>query len=216
MIALEPPVLDHIVYAVPKLEVGVRSVAEQFGLQPVPGGSHQGYGTANALIALGEDCYLEIIGPDPDQPKPPRPRPFGIDGLEAPRLVTWAVRTADLEGRVTAARAAGYDPGIIVPMARLANDGTRLEWRLAVPESMGGPMFGDGLVPFLIDWGGTPHPAAGMEQRCSLIELRGTHPDPASIQASLAALGVELQVAGGDHPALVAIIEAPGGLFELA
>ena len=43
--------------------------------------------------------YLEIIGPDPDQPQPVGGRWFGIDRLTAPRIVTWAIRTADIDAR---------------------------------------------------------------------------------------------------------------------
>jgi hypothetical protein len=62
-------------------------------------------GTANFLIGLGAAAYL--IGPDPDQPQPVGGRWFGIDRLTAPRIVTWAIRTADIDGSVAAARALG-------------------------------------------------------------------------------------------------------------
>ena len=43
------------------------------------GGSHPGLGTHNALLSLGDESYLEIIAPDPTQPKPDHPRIFGLD-----------------------------------------------------------------------------------------------------------------------------------------
>ena len=54
-------------------------------------------GTRNALLSLGPGTYLEIIGPDPEQPTPAQPRPFGIDDLKEPRLVTWAAKGKELE-----------------------------------------------------------------------------------------------------------------------
>jgi hypothetical protein len=58
--------MDHIVYAVPhRLTQAVAWFAGRTGVQPVPGGSHQGMGTANFLIGLAPGAYLEIIGPDP-------------------------------------------------------------------------------------------------------------------------------------------------------
>ena len=57
------------------------------------GGSHPGRGTRNTLLALGARCYLEILGPDPAQPPPERPRTRGIDQLLAARLVGWASAT---------------------------------------------------------------------------------------------------------------------------
>jgi hypothetical protein len=59
-------------------------------------------GTANFLVGLGASAYLEIIGPDPDQPQPVGGRWLGIDRLTAPRIVTWAIRTADIDGSVAA------------------------------------------------------------------------------------------------------------------
>jgi integrase len=46
-------------------------------------------GTANFLIGLGAGAYLEIIGPDPDQPQPVGGRWFGIDRLTAPRIAAF-------------------------------------------------------------------------------------------------------------------------------
>ena len=39
----------------------------------------------------------------------------------------------------------------------------------------------DGLVPFLIDWKDSPHPSASTPQGCTLVSLRGEHPDPAAV-----------------------------------
>ncbi|MEE9279643.1 MAG: hypothetical protein V3V67_05670 [Myxococcota bacterium] len=70
-------------------------------------------------------------------------------------------------------------------------------------------------MPFLIDWGTCPHPALSRAVGCSLVELRGEHPDPAAIQKLLAALGVELEVRPGPTAALVATLDAPSGRVEL-
>ena len=66
--------LDHLVLAVPSLADGVAGFQRRTGVRPVKGGSHTSLGTANYLVGLSDAAYLEIIGPDPDQPDPGRPR----------------------------------------------------------------------------------------------------------------------------------------------
>jgi hypothetical protein len=201
--------IDHLVYAVPDLDAAVADLAARWGVQATPGGSHPGRGTRNALIALGNDAYLEVIGPDPDQLPPPGPLAFGIDRARPPRLATWAAKAPDIEQRVAAARAAGYDPGDVLPRSRATPDGTLLEWRLTRSGN------GDGLVPFLIDWGTTRHPSTTSAGGCTLVEFRAEHPDPDAIRRMLAAIGVDLPVTGGPAPALAAVIDTPKGRAEL-
>ncbi len=97
---MQSPALDHLVYAAPDLEAAVDDLERRFGVRAVPGGSHPGRGTRNALIGLGEGAYLEILAPDPDQPLPDGPRWLGADASAGPRLTSWAVRTSDLAGIV--------------------------------------------------------------------------------------------------------------------
>ncbi len=209
--------VDHLVYAVPDLDRGTEAVSQLLGVTPTLGGSHKGFGTANMLIALGSRCYLEIIGPDPAQKTHTGGRPFGVDLVDDQKLVTWAVREAKLEDRVVSARAAGYDAGSIIAMSRSRPDGSRLSWRLAIAESAlaGGLLPGDGLVPFLIDWGDSPHPAGQMPQECSLVSLRAEHPEPRFLEPLLEALNVRLDVTLGPSEQLIAVIDSPQGRVEL-
>ena len=126
--------IDHLVYATVHLAQTVNELNSRFGVTLTPGGQHVGLGTRNFLADLGDSRYLEVIGPDPEQPAPNQPRPFGIDDLAEPRLVTWAARVSDLDEAVRRARAAGYDPGPIVSMSRDSGDGVPLHWRMTLSE----------------------------------------------------------------------------------
>ena len=205
------PVLDHLVLAAPDLGAAVRAFAERTGVEPARGGSHVGLGTANYLVDLGAGGYLEIIGPDPEAPDPEAPRPFGIDELTDARLVAWAVRTDDIEALVAQARDGGYDPGEPRAMSRRTADGELLEWRLTSLRAD----YGDGLVPFLIDWGESAHPTSRGLPSAPLRDLHGTHPDPASVRPALVAMRVDLRIRIGEVAALTAVVDGAAGPVEL-
>ncbi len=202
--------IDHLVYAVPDLERAVKRLYTLLGIRATPGGAHPGWGTRNALIALGESTYLEIIGPDPDQSLPSADLRFGIGDLDQPALVSWAVKTAELERLVEDAQLRGLALGPVSEGKRKQTNGTLLSWRLTAPCPSPG-----GLVPFFIDWGQTTSPAQGAAKGCSLRELRGIHPVPEEIRLKLTGLGLDLPISRGSVPGLVAILDTPLGRVEL-
>ena len=155
--------------------------------------------------------YLELIGRDPSQAPPSGPRWLGLDDLTTPRLITWAVKGVDLEHRADVARRAGLELGEVRSGQRQQSDGQMLSWRLTYPDMR----HGDGLVPFLIDWGGSPHPAEHAPGGAELVELRAEHPEPAMISQLLRHLGIELRVSRGPARALIATLETPHGRVEL-
>jgi len=205
---------DHLVYAVPDLASALDELEQRWGVRPAWGGQHA-TGTHNALLALGDDRYLEIIARDPAQADHSQAY-FGLDAPpSAPSLRTWAVRVPDLQAAVDRAAAQGYLPGAIRDGSRLRPDGLRLSWRNTLWAGPWPPA-GDGLVPFLIQWGeGAPHPAGDAPAGCWLIRLGAEHPQPDLLRAMLAAVDVDLPVTGGPAPALAAEIETPRGRIVL-
>jgi hypothetical protein len=162
-------------------------------------------------LSLGGATYLEIIGPDPAQPEPVGPRPFGIDALSAPSLVAWCVRPSlPLAEVVAAAHAAGIDFGAVAPMSRRRPDGVLLEWDLTFPQ-LDGP-FGRAL-PFLIDWGESPHPTDTLLRGVRLVELDIVCPEPDSLRRALDIVGLSAgcQVRQGLRVALAARLATPRG-----
>lgn len=209
----EAPILskiDHLVFATPNLAAGVEQVEKLLGVKAVPGGQHPGAGTRNALIRLGEVTYLEIIGPDPDQPRPAMSRRFGIDDLKTSRLVTWAAKNTDLDALVQVAKQHGVDLGRVLAGSRRRPDGVLLAWKTVSPA-----LNADGIIPFFIDWGTTPHPASSLPKSCTLIGLRAEHPNADRVRAELSSLGVNIRVDARSAPALIATIHTPHGDVEL-
>lgn len=203
--------LDHLVLASPD-PLATRSwLADATGVELGAGGPHVGLGTTNWLGTLagapGGGAYLELIGPDPEQPDPEAPRPFGIDDLTEARLVTWCSRQPDLAA--LPARLAGTvevtEPS---PMQRQAPAGL-LSWELAFPADDEG-----GVVPFFIDWLDSPHPSTVVTPGLTLESFALVHPEPDRIGALLAALGETIEVEEG-APGVRARLRGPAGVADL-
>jgi hypothetical protein len=203
--------LDHLVYATPDLQLGIEAIEKQLGVKATTGGQHPGLGTRNALVALGPTSYLEIIGPDPEQPRPGGPRRFGIDDLKSPRIVRWVVKSSELAAVKARADKAGVTLGAVASGSRKRPDGVVLSWRYTDPATV----VANGLVPFFIDWGTSPHPALTATKGATLVQLRAEHPDAPNVQKMLDQLGLDLRVSQASASAIIATIDSPRGRVEL-
>jgi len=205
-----PPV-DHLIYSVPDLETGIVAMEGLMGVRAQMGGQHPGRGSHNALIGLGEGMYLEIVAPDLTQPRPSRPRWFSLDTIASPRLVTWAMKSSHLQQRWQKAFMNGATFGSISAGARTRMDGSMLSWEFTDPETV----LCDGLVPFLIDWGDSAHPADSAPLGAKLLSIRAEHPDPDGVREILRTIDGTLTVTQASTPALIARIHTSRGEREL-
>ena len=203
--------IDHLVYATPDLEATLADVEHRLGTRPSEGGRHPGRGTRNFLVAIGPSSYLEILGPDRDQPEPAGPRWLRIDELSEARLVRWAANGADLPTLASEAARKGVDLGAVTSGARTRPDGVALSWRYTDPLTI----VEGCVVPFFIDWGVSPHPAGTSAPGPPIVDLRAEHPDPAHARRTLQALGLPLAVSRGAEPALIATFRTATGDVEL-
>ena len=90
--------LDHLVVVARTLEEGTTYVEAVLGVEMSAGGKHPYMGTHNRLLSLGTDVFLEVIAIDPDAPKPPHRRWFGLDAYDgAPRMMNWVCQTDDID-----------------------------------------------------------------------------------------------------------------------
>ncbi len=199
--------LDHLLLGTADLSQGVAWVAERIGVEAVFGGRHEDLGTANYLLSLGPDVYLEILGPDPESPPRQASLPFGIESLAEPRLVTWAARRSNLRALAASTASRGVSLGEVRSGSRIRPAGAELRWEItdltAFPH--------DGIVPFFIDWGTTPHPARTAPPGGRLLSLRAEHPNASAVSSTLRALSLNLEVDEGPEPALVARIRTLSG-----
>lgn len=203
--------IDHLVFATSDLQRGIERIEALLGLATSPGGSHPGMGTRNALLSLGPKCYLEIIGPDPDQTDFHGERIFGIDTIETAALVHWCVRREGLSSFVQQMKLKGIALSDVMPMSRITANGNRLDWELAFPIS-----FGEGCaLPFFINWGASPHPASEMPSGAELIRFEIRHPDAANINDQLKVLSIDPCAVEDSLPRHRAIIRCPRGEVDL-
>ncbi|MCP3936488.1 MAG: VOC family protein [Actinomycetia bacterium] len=202
-------VVDHLVYRAEDLGRGGAFLSTLTGVSPAKGGPHPGVGTHNSLLSLGEETYLEIIAPDPNQPEPLYPRPFGVAPGTPPLLVTFAVHPGPnetLESLCQSMIDSGFDPGPNLAMSRVTPQGETLNWRLTVAP--------DGPVPFVIDWGDTMNPGAITPKGCSLAELHCSWPDPEQLRALHDCLGINSLILKGE-PSIIAVLDTPHGPVDL-
>lgn len=197
--------LDHLMYAVPDLELGMQQIHELTGIEPVMGGSHPGVGTRNALLSFSADQYLEIIAPDPEQ------NLAGTTGELLARnpnsgLRAWAVASDDLAAVRDAAATQNVAARDIINMARTTPDGVALAWQLL--------FLNEPHWPFFIDWQNSPHPALTAPQGCQLSNFVVTTPDPQQYAALLAKLDLQVEVKEGTF-GFSAKLTTPNGVVEL-
>ncbi|MFM2070514.1 MAG: hypothetical protein RLZZ623_777 [Actinomycetota bacterium] len=207
--------IDHVVLATDNLERTVTSLRTRLGVVPVPGGSHVGMGTRNELLGLGGGAYLEVVGPDHGQPTPTAPRPFGIDDIAGEAIVAWCARPArSLETVVHDLSVAGHQAGPISAMSRRRPDGLLLSWRLTFPQPHA-PL--GSVMPFLIDWGSSDHPATTLPADVGLQRLILGTPHPSELGAMLAAVGADerIVVVPDDLATLTARFTTPLGRVTL-
>ncbi len=165
---------DHLVIGAHTLSQGVAYVHELLGVDIPKGGEHVTMGTHNHVMQLGDDTFLEVIAINPDATPPVRPRWFGLDDPAVqsslrvqPRLLTWVVNNSSLSDTCMRSE---FELGDVTPLSR-----NGLNWLFAVPAD--GRLLAGGMVPNIMQWQTSTHPASGMSDLgCRLVSLTIHHP----------------------------------------
>lgn len=211
--------IDHLVIGAESLQQGVEYVQTQLGVDIPFGGVHPKMGTHNHLMQLGEALFLEVIAINPDLPQPATPRWFGLDDphirrslARQPRLLTWVVNTTEIKSLITEA-------DFCFGQADLISRG-ELSWLFGLPDD--GRILAGGMLPYLMQWHSTQHPAGNMADRaCRFESLSLYHPRPEWLASILESIGIKAQIdiqplPENMTPYMIARIKTPRGVKQLS
>ena len=181
---------DHLVVTSHKLTAGMDYIQRVFGVDIPLGGQHHFMGTHNAVMAVGDGIYFEVVAIDPSLTVPPYPRWFGLGNAafedrlkDQPLLTHYVLRTPDINASLAA-----LSPDLREKLGPV-HEGSRgdLSWKITIHES-GLPPQG-GCLPALIEWNGTP-PQYGMAAPGPQFDrLHVCHGDLDGLTASLTQMG---------------------------
>jgi hypothetical protein len=205
-----PALLDHILLGCADLDSGIDLLEQRTGVRPVFGGVHPGRGTRNALLALGERRYLEVIAPDPKQDRIEdfaQKQVARLKGLASPRLIGWAAHPGNLETFAAHLRDVDIPFDGPRPGSRQRPDGKLLEWKtLNLKDDQ------EGLLPFFIEWSaGSPHPSTDAPKGCTLRSFDAAAPTEQELAKTMRQLQLDIAISKGEKAALHAIIVGPKG-----
>lgn len=203
--------IDHLVYAVPDLKKSIKDLSKLLGVEVIYGGEHKSEGTHNALVNLGNGCYLELLAIDKNNTNISKKRWMGMDLLTEPMLTRWAIKSDNLEEDAAILKAAHPQMGNIKTGSRKKTDGSTLSWALSMP--LAAPLVE--VLPFALDWKDSIHPTESLPDVCQLVELQATHPEPDTVLPTLEALGVTISLKKNTNASLTAVIQSPNGLVIL-
>lgn len=123
-------VFDHVIVLTPDVEATAERLLERHGLASIPGGRHDGHGTANRIVPLGPD-YLELmyVADAVEAAGSPIGRWASAGAARGPHVAALMVRVDDVSPYVERLGLSALD------LRRARGDGTELSWRLAGVEA---------------------------------------------------------------------------------
>lgn len=160
--------IDHIVYCVPDLEEAIHWFETNTGIRPTIGGRHLDQGTKNALVHMGDKCYLEILAIDKANTKMRKDRWMGVDRITRPRITRWCIQSRNLLADKKIIQQYIKDMGKIDTGKRETQNGSLLSWQMILPLST--PKVE--IIPFMINWTDSDgHPTDSLLPGCKLIDI---------------------------------------------
>jgi Glyoxalase-like domain len=209
--------LDHIIWACADLEHGSRRFEALTGVRPRIGGVHASGLTHNALVGLGNRCYLEILAPvGPAGPSDDHWCRLARAAQE-PRILTYCLRSPrPLSELASTFDAFGWKNAVVASNGRTTPEGVRLRWQWLAPTV---ERFGLAF-PFFIDWLDSSHPAQslGVSQPESGILLQRFavgHPHATELRRTLTEIGSPIDTYAADDVQFRVQLQTPLGAVSL-
>ncbi len=208
----ESRAIDHIVYTVPNLEEAKDQFQQQRGVRPTFGGYQATQGTKNAIVNLGDACYLEFLTIDEENHDVPPPHWMGVDLIATPKITRWSLKSSDLKNDSEVLRNYNDSMGVVKGGQREMTNGKLLTWEMSMP--LAEPEVE--IIPFLTDWQHSDtHPSEQLPEQCHLLRIGATHPNPESLYAVLNYFYPELVITQADRTSLSIDIQTPNGVVQL-
>jgi len=205
--------LDHLVYCVPDLDEAIKDFKDNYGLQINLGGKHTHQGTMNAILKIGNACYLELLAIDLDNPNFKSARWMGIDLIETPRLTRWCLATDNIEADASTLKRINSNMGELIIGERKTPTGHLLQWQMSKP--LAHPLIEP--LPFLIDWSKSDtHPVANLKQLCTLESLEIQFDSNDALNGIINQWDMTNIYTPNAESKLVAKFKGPNGHFELS
>jgi len=204
--------IDHFVFAVPDLEEAIDWFESITGCRPIFGGYHTTQGTKNALVNLGNKCYLEFLAIDDENRKFKTNRWMGIDLIEKSQTTRWALKSFDLDRETEILKLYNPELAKIKGGQRKTPNGKMLNWQLTMPLSK--PKVE--LIPFLIDWQNSEaHPTDNLPQECELVGVEFRSPNSVAVSNMFKKLSIDTKVVKGNFSKIRLQIKSVMGGIEI-
>ena len=156
---------------------------------------------------MRDQTYLELIAPDPNRNISEEDLFFNLGQIKSPKIITWAVRTTDLDSLGKMMRLTNIQDG-----GRVTENGAHLKWKTAEIVEYSDQT---GMIPFVIQWGDTPHPAGTSPQGCQLLEFSAEHPTPNQLNKLLSEILFPFKIDVAQSFKLKLKINSPKGVVSL-
>jgi len=204
--------IDHLVYSVLDLGKAISDFERLTGIRPTFGGYHTTRGTKNAIVNLGNACYLELLAIDEENKDIAAPRWMGVDFISKAQMTRFALKSDDLDSDSAILRKYNPQMGEINGGQRQMSNGKMLTWEMILP--LAAPAVD--IVPFMTDWRKSDvHPTDNMKEQCIFIGFKFIHPNPEKMMNLLSELGMNTKVERGEEIEIKAIIKSPKGIIEI-